>query len=39
MAKKLDVDSHENWMIFSYAACFAAVTLRIWLPILVTVDQ
>lgn len=25
---------HEYWMIFSYAACFAAVTLRIWLPLL-----
>ncbi len=25
---------HQNLMIYSYAACFAAVTLRIWLPIL-----
>lgn len=25
---------HEKFMIFSYAACFAAVTLRIWLPLL-----
>lgn len=25
---------HQRMMIFSYAACFAAVTLRIWLPIL-----
>ena len=25
---------HEVMMIFSYALCFAAVTLRIWLPIL-----
>lgn len=25
---------HKKLMIFSYAACFAAVTLRIWLPIL-----
>lgn len=25
---------HENFMVFSYAACFAAVSLRIWLPIL-----
>lgn len=33
-AKAKDFDSHENWMIFSYAACFAAVTLRIYLPIL-----
>ena len=25
---------HQKLMIFSYATCFAAVTLRIWLPIL-----
>lgn len=25
---------HENRMIYSYAACFAAVTLRMWLPLL-----
>jgi len=25
---------HEKYMIFSFAACFASVTLRIWLPIL-----
>ena len=25
---------HEDLMIYSYAACFAAVTLRFWLPIL-----
>lgn len=25
---------HETWMTYSYAACFAAVTLRIWLPVL-----
>ncbi|MCB9082240.1 MAG: DUF2306 domain-containing protein [Lewinellaceae bacterium] len=31
------VSLHENWMIYSYAACFAAVTLRIWLPILTLV--
>ena len=29
-----EVDQHKNWMIYSYAACFAAVTLRIWLPLL-----
>lgn len=33
-AKSHDFDAHENWMIYSYAACFAAVTLRIWLPLL-----
>ncbi|MCE7055542.1 DUF2306 domain-containing protein [Algoriphagus sp. AGSA1] len=38
-AKKHDFDAHENWMIFSYAACFAAVTLRIWLPLLITLHH
>jgi uncharacterized membrane protein len=28
------VESHKKMMVFSYAACFAGVTLRIWLPIL-----
>ncbi|MTI31244.1 DUF2306 domain-containing protein [Xanthovirga aplysinae] len=32
--KRGDIELHKNLMIFSYAACFAAVTLRIWLPIL-----
>jgi len=32
-----DVKRHEIFMIYSYAACFAAVTLRIWLPGLVAV--
>ena len=32
--KKRNIEAHEKWMILSYAACFAAVTLRIWLPIL-----
>jgi uncharacterized membrane protein len=32
--KKRDIKSHEKFMFFSYAACFAAVTLRIWLPLL-----
>jgi hypothetical protein len=31
-----DIPSHEKWMIFSFAACFAAVTLRLWLPALTT---
>lgn len=30
-----DQRRHEIAMIFSYAFCFAAVTLRIWLPILI----
>lgn len=28
-----NVDAHERWMIRSYALTFAAVTLRIWLPL------
>jgi len=28
------IEQHQKFMIYSYAACFAAVTLRIWLPIL-----
>lgn len=29
-----DITLHKGFMIYSYAACFAAVTLRIWLPLL-----
>jgi len=25
--------SHQRWMILSYAACWSAVTLRLWLPL------
>lgn len=32
--KKGNIALHQNFMTYSYAACFAAVTLRIWLPIL-----
>ena len=32
--KKKDIVGHERFMYYSYAACFAAVTLRIWLPLL-----
>ncbi|MFS4467101.1 DUF2306 domain-containing protein [Maribacter sp. 2210JD10-5] len=32
--KKADIQKHQVYMIYSYAACFAAVTLRIWLPLL-----
>ena len=32
--KKFQIIKHEKMMIFSYAACFSAVTLRIWMPIL-----
>ena len=34
-----DVRHHREWMLRSYALIFAAVTLRIWMPILVTVYQ
>jgi hypothetical protein len=30
-----DFSGHGAWMVYSYAACFAAVTLRIWMPLLV----
>ncbi len=33
-AKNNQIDKHKVLMVYSYAACFAAVTLRIWLPIL-----
>lgn len=35
--KVKNIRRHENMMILSYAACFGAVTLRFWLPILITV--
>jgi uncharacterized membrane protein len=35
--RKKDIDRHQIMMIYSYAACFAAVTLRIWLPVLVEI--
>jgi len=31
---KRDVYQHENWMVRNYALTLAAVTLRIWLPLL-----
>jgi len=34
-AKSGDFEHHRQMMIYSYSACFAAVTLRIWLPILI----
>lgn len=33
--KRGDLVLHEKYMIYSYAACFSAVTLRIWLPLLI----
>ncbi|WP_088341584.1 DUF2306 domain-containing protein [Robiginitalea sediminis] len=32
-----DFRQHGRWMVYSYAACFAAVALRIWMPILILV--
>lgn len=32
-------EEHEKWMIFSFAATFAAVTLRIWLPLLIMLHE
>lgn len=29
-----DIELHQGFMIYSYALCFAAVTLRVWLPLL-----
>jgi hypothetical protein len=31
---KKNIELHKKLMIYSYSVCFAAVTLRIWLPIL-----
>jgi uncharacterized membrane protein len=31
--RRLHVAEHERWMIRNYALAFAAVTLRIWLPL------
>ena len=35
--KNKKIEQHKKIMVYSYAACFAAVTLRIWLPILQTI--
>jgi len=29
------ISKHQQFMVYSYAACFAAVTLRLWLPLLI----
>ena len=33
--RNMQIEPHRRLMIYSYAACFAAVTLRIWLPLLI----
>ncbi|MGN7987865.1 DUF2306 domain-containing protein [Pedobacter sp. 22226] len=35
--KNGEIVKHQKMMIYSYAACFAAVTLRIWLPVLIMI--
>jgi len=35
--KKGNLNNHQDLMILSFAVCFAAVTLRIWLPLLTKV--
>lgn len=37
--RKGDIETHKKMMIYSYAACFAAVTLRIWLPLLILITR
>ncbi len=32
-----DLTKHEGYMIYSFAACFAAVMLRVWMPLLILV--
>ncbi|MDH5161677.1 DUF2306 domain-containing protein [Heyndrickxia oleronia] len=33
--KNMQIQEHQNWMIRNYSLTFAAVTLRIWLPLFV----
>ena len=33
--KKGNINKHQRFMLYSYAVCFSAVTLRIWLPSLI----
>ena len=37
--KQGNISKHQKFMIYSYAACFGAVTLRIWLPILIVLHD
>ncbi|WP_456441624.1 DUF2306 domain-containing protein [Psychroserpens sp.] len=37
--KNRSLRKHQKFMTYSYAACFAAVTLRIWLPLLTAFFQ
>ncbi|MEM6803951.1 MAG: DUF2306 domain-containing protein [Bacteroidota bacterium] len=33
--RKGDIEAHKNLMLYSYAGTFGAVTLRLWLPLLI----
>ncbi len=35
--KNRKIQLHKEFMIYSYAICFSAVTLRIWLPVLISI--
>lgn len=35
--KQGNIEQHQNYMLYSYAVCFSAVTLRFWLPLLTNV--
>jgi uncharacterized membrane protein len=37
--RRRDLRSHECQMIYSYSACLAAVTLRLWLPMMLVLLQ
>lgn len=37
--RQRNVKQHERQMIYSYSACLSAVTLRLWLPLLLVVFQ
>lgn len=35
--RKGQIRKHREWMVYSFSACFAAATLRIWMPILIAI--
>lgn len=37
--RRRDITAHKQWMLRSYALIFAAVTLRLWLPLLIIAYQ
>ena len=37
--RNYEIEKHETAVVYSYAACFSAVTLRIWMPILIGITQ